>query len=145
MTHHPVDSIAALAILAGVVAGSFAYVGTQPVAYIGITVTDVNAEIAQQMRLPSDKGVLIVQVAPSSPAEKAGLKGGDRVVVINGEDLKIGGDVVTASDGKPVSSVDELQNQLSDKKINDRVTFTVQRGPNETKDVTFTIEAHARP
>lgn len=144
MTHHPVDSIVAFAILVGVVAGSFVFVGSQPVGYIGITATDVTPAIAQQMHLPSASGVLVVEVLPSSPAEKAGLRGGDKLASIDGQNVSIGGDVIKAVNGNSVANFDDLSNQLKDKNINDKITFTVLRGGNTTKDITMTVEPKPR-
>ena len=65
----------------------------------GITVTP---EIAQAMDLAADqKGALVEEVVTGSPAEKAGLQSSGKAFDLNGEQVMIGGDIVTAVDGKP--------------------------------------------
>jgi S1-C subfamily serine protease len=47
-------------------------------------------------------------VTKDGPAEKAGLLGGTKTTEVNGVELEIGGDVITAIDGKPVENMDDL-------------------------------------
>ncbi len=82
--------------------------------YIGITGTDMSAEIAQAMNLDaSTRGALIIDVTPSTPAEKAGLKGSDKTVKINGQDQRAGGDVITSIDGNPINDFEDLTAYLA--------------------------------
>ncbi len=54
------------------------------------------------MDLDADQtGALIGEVATGSPADKFGLQGSDKAFESNGEQVMIGGDIVTAVDGKP--------------------------------------------
>ena len=75
-------------------------------AYLGVTLQDIDAEVADVLKLPADSGVLVGAVQPGSPAAKAGLKGGDTQVVVAGESYQLGGDMIVAIDGKDVTSVD---------------------------------------
>jgi S1-C subfamily serine protease len=60
------------------------------------------------MSVPVDEGVLIIETAPSGPADRAGLLGGQQQVRIGRFILPIGGDVVTAVDGEPITSERDL-------------------------------------
>jgi serine protease Do/serine protease DegQ len=51
---------------------------------LGIKLADVTPELADSLRLVNARGVLVAEVAPGSPAERAGIKRGDVVVSING-------------------------------------------------------------
>jgi serine protease Do len=53
--------------------------------YIGAMIQEITPELAKSFKLSDAKGVLITQVTPDSPAEKAGLKHGDVIVKLNGE------------------------------------------------------------
>jgi len=53
--------------------------------YIGIRMQDVDADLAQQFKLPSQNGVLVDDVLPGTPAEKAGIKSGDAIIEFNGK------------------------------------------------------------
>ena len=144
--HHPIDSALSFVLLVGIVSGSFAYVYARlpPQGYIGISGTDVSAEIAQQMHLSEARGFLIVQVEIGSPADKAGLKGGDRVVQTADGAIRIGGDVITAADGQQIQATNDLKAVLKTKNVGDKITFTIVRGGNGTMNIPVTIEPRAR-
>jgi serine protease Do len=65
---------------------------------LGIGISDLTPDVRQQLNLPSDvKGVAVAQVQPGSPAEDAGLAGGDVILEIN---------------RKPVTSADQFRNDV---------------------------------
>ncbi len=103
----------------------------------GITLTP---EMAQAMDLADDqKGALIEEaVTKGSPAEKAGLQGSDKAFEANGEQVMIGGDIVTAVDGKAVETMQELSAAVRAQKPGDEVELTVLRDGKEIK-VTVTL------
>jgi len=55
--------------------------------WLGVMIQNVTPELAKGLELPVDSGVLISDVAPGSPADKAGLQRDDVVLGINGEDM----------------------------------------------------------
>ena len=85
-------------------------------------------QVQAALNLP--KGIAIVGVVRASGAEAAGLRpfmrGPDGAIVT--------GDVITAIAGKPVASVDDLQEALERHQPGDTVAVTVQRG-NQSTDV----------
>jgi serine protease Do len=97
-------------------------------AYLGIVGLTLTPEIAQAMNLSSDQqGVLVSQVETNSPADQAGLKGSFTPAVIGGQQLLVGGDVITAVDGLPVASMDGLQALLQEAAPGQAVLLTVLR------------------
>jgi len=87
------------------------------------------------MRRIGTEGVLILSVEPGSGAAKAGLQGTRQ----NRQGRLILGDIITAVDDKPVTSVDGLLTILSQHKVGDTVSVTVTRG-DETKTVDVTLQ-----
>jgi S1-C subfamily serine protease len=78
-------------------------------AWLGITGRTMDAETAEAMELPLETtGALVVAVSKDGPAEAAGLQGSDKVVSGAAFDLEVGGDVITAIDGKVVENMDDL-------------------------------------
>ena len=140
MAHNPVNSAIAFGILIASVAGSFYYVSANDVKepYLGIGGRGVTPAVAQELGLPEARGLLIFAVEPGSPADVAGLKGGNRGVVIEGQQWALGGDVIIAIDGAQIRGVEDAEEHLADKVAGDSVDFTLIRG-NSTHDVTVVI------
>ena len=112
--------------------------GTVDRSYIGVTLQDVDAELARAFELPDDAGVLVQSVEPGSPAADAGLRGGDRPVVVDGRSATLGGDLIVAIDGVSVANLSALRDALLQRKPGDRVELEVYRGDErQTIDVTL--------
>jgi len=107
-------------------------------AYLGIQMVTLNETITENFRMPVTAGVLLVEVVPGSPADKAGLKGGDTRVIIDGQTYMLGGDVVTKVDGTPVDSADDVRAAVRAKKPGDSVSLEIHR-QKETKTVTVEL------
>jgi S1-C subfamily serine protease len=101
---------------------------TQGRAYLGILGRPLTPEIARAMQLPEDQqGVLVVEIQPGSPAQQAGLQGSTETTTINGQDVRIGGDVITSLDGQPVASVEALANLIQQAGAGQQVTLDILR------------------
>ena len=105
--------------------------------YMGVRMQDVSERVAELYNLPEDS-VLITTVEPGSPADRAGLRGGDTSVVVDGTSYTIGGDVVLEADGRPVRSADELRAAVREKEPGDRMELEVRRG-SESETITVTL------
>jgi serine protease Do len=128
--HNPVNIVISFAVLISVVGASFYYVNatdaTEP--WLGIEGSNVTPAIAQTLGLQEPTGFLIFSVETTSPAESAGLRGGDRVVTIDGRPVVLGGDVIIAVDDTPVQDAQDIEAKLIYKTIGDVVEFSVIRG-----------------
>jgi S1-C subfamily serine protease len=107
-------------------------------AYIGVEMATITSELASNVRLPVDQGVLIQRVRTDSPAARAGLRGGTTQVVVDGESYLVGGDVITKADGQPIESAEQLRSVVTSKQPGDEITLEVHR-QNETKEVTVKL------
>jgi S1-C subfamily serine protease len=103
-------------------------------AYLGIEMSTINSDLADNFRVPVDKGVLIEHVRPDSPAAQAGLKGGTTQVVLAGQTYWLGGDVITKADGMPLQTSDQLASVVTSKQPGDSLELEVHRG-QETLNV----------
>ncbi|MBO3841306.1 MAG: trypsin-like peptidase domain-containing protein [Candidatus Brockarchaeota archaeon] len=92
---------------------SFKKYGRMVKPWLGVKSIDVNKQIANYYSLGVDYGALVVEVSPRSPAERAGLRPGD---------------VVTMIDGKPVKSSASLVRELRRKSVGQRIELLIYRG-----------------
>jgi 2-alkenal reductase len=110
--------------------------------WLGISGLSLSPDIAEAMELkPEQRGTLIIDVIPGSPAEKAGLHGSDREVNIDGDKIRVGGDVIIAIDGQPVKTFDDLVTYLArSTEIGQSVTLGILSQGKE-KQVKVTLAA----
>jgi 2-alkenal reductase len=109
-------------------------------AWIGISGRSLSPEIVEASGLTVDRGVLIFEVEPGSPAEAAGLRGGSRQLLISGIPILIGGDVVTAIEGRAVTGLDDVVNYLASyTTVGDELTLTVVRDGYQ-REIGVTLE-----
>lgn len=107
-------------------------------AYLGVDTTALFPGLADALGLPVEEGLLVERVVPDSPAAQAGLRGGSRAVVAGMRRILVGGDVLVALDGQPISSQLDMNRLLNRKRPGDRVRLTVYRGRQKTDlDVTL--------
>jgi S1-C subfamily serine protease len=119
--------------------------GYFPHAWLGVSTWNLSPELAQILReagmaIPVDEGLLIVETVAGSPADQAGLRGGQRQVRIGRVVLRIGGDILTAIDGEPIASDLDLTRYLDTQtKIGQTIQVTIWRdGQQMTIQVTLT-------
>ena len=108
-------------------------------AYIGVTTTEVPSQVAEDLNLPQDRGALVQQVEKGSPADKAGLRGGDTPV---GGDLVAGGDLIVEIDGREIRSPEDIGAAIADDQPGDKVRIEYFRG---TKRRSVEVELSERP
>jgi S1-C subfamily serine protease len=107
-------------------------------AYLGISGQAVTTEVAETYNLPAKAGVLVGSVTSGSGADKAGLQGGGRQVVVAGETYVLGGDLIVSLDGEKISSLEQLREAIAAHKPGDKVTLVIYRDANKTS-VTVTL------
>jgi S1-C subfamily serine protease len=111
-------------------------------AWLGIAGQPMTAEIAKEMNLPETQtGVLVEQVQAGSPADKAGLQGSFKPVLINGQRVLVGGDILTAVDGKALATFDDLKAYIQNAKPGQEVKLTLLRDGKE-QTLTVTLAEH---
>lgn len=111
--------------------------------WVGIVGSTLTPEIATEMGLNANQhGAIIAVVYPNSPADKAGLQGGNQQFITReGARTEIGGDVIIAADDEPIATFDDLISFLSRRaEVGQTITLTVIRD-GETKTIDLTLEA----
>jgi len=100
--------------------------------HLGILGMTVNESIINEMNLPAgQQGVLVEQVQSGSLADTAGLRAGTKTVTINGQQITVGGDIITAINGQSIANTDELVAALGQLKSNQELSLTILRNGTE--------------
>lgn len=99
---------------------------------LGVSILDVNNFLADALDLPVERGVLVQQVASGGPADQAGIRGGNRLLQIGNSQLMVGGDIITAIDGQPLITRDDITAYLdTNTSVGDEVEVTIFRDGDE--------------
>ncbi len=107
-------------------------------AYLGISGGTITADLAEALKLPVDQGVLVDEIVEGGPADEAGIRGGDSSATIEGANIKVGGDIVVAIDGRRITDMEEVINAVNSAAPGDELKLTVRRG-DKSKEVTVTL------
>jgi S1-C subfamily serine protease len=107
-------------------------------AYLGVTSESLYPQLAEHLDLDTETGALITDVVNDSPADDAGLRGSSGNDTFQLRQVKTGGDVVTAVDGKPVLANDDLSTLIATHEPGDKVTLDILRdGEKDNVEVTL--------
>jgi S1-C subfamily serine protease len=111
--------------------------------YLGIVGSDMSYEIAQAMGTDFTYGVLLTQLASGGPAEKAGLRGGTRLLQTPSGTVTIGGDIVVAVDGVRIVNIDELLSYIESSTLpGQTINLTIVR---DNQTITVPLVLGTRP
>ena len=114
-----------------------------PGAWLGIRGMTLTPEIAEAASLDTEQqGVLIEEVILDTPADEAGLLGGDQAFTIDGYQVSVGGDVIVAADGEAIDSMEDLKAFLLEAEPGQEVAFAVLR---DGKEITVDVIVGQRP
>jgi S1-C subfamily serine protease len=95
--------------------------------YLGIAGHEIVPALVQALRLPVKEGIMVVEVTPGSPAQRAGIRGGDRSVQVGNMIVRVGGDIITEVDQVKVRTFEELSDFIDAKQPGDTVALTFNR------------------
>ena len=95
---------------------------------LDIVTLPIGPDIAQQIGLPADDGLLIEKVLPGGAAEKAGLHGGTQQAYEGNTPVMLGGDLIVAFDGLDIANPGDLSGAMNAHRAGDTATVTVFRG-----------------
>ncbi len=105
---------------------------------LGVRTIPITPELADQMGLAADNGLLIVQVVPGGAADRAGLRGGTERAYLGNIPIMVGGDLIVAIDGQEVQDQQALGQAMNNHRTGDNVRLTIYRG-KKRMDVNVTL------
>ena len=94
---------------------------------LGISTIPISPELAEEIGLPVDYGLLVVQVTPGGSADAAGLHGGTERAYLGNIPIMLGGDLIVAIDGQKVQDEDDLTQTMNNHRAGDTVKVTIYR------------------
>jgi S1-C subfamily serine protease len=111
-------------------------------ASMGVEARLLTPAVAEALHLPVNEGLMLERVTPGGPAERAGLRGGDRQAILGMRRILLGGDVVTGIDGRPITGQMDLNLALNRKRPGDKVKVEYYRGGQKMEaQVTLTDDS----
>jgi S1-C subfamily serine protease len=112
--------------------------GSAEYAYIGVSTQALYPQLAKKLGLDTTFGGLLAEIVPGGPAEKAGLKGGDKEVKFQAAQYSTGGDVILQVEGQDIVTPNDLARLIASKKPGAKVTVTILRD-GEKRQVEVTL------
>jgi len=109
---------------------------------LGIRSLPIGPELASQMGLPADYGVLILSLIPGGPAERSGLRGGSEKAYLGNTPIMLGGDLIVRIDDQDIEDQNDIAHVMNQHHTGDKIKVTFYRGKNKM-EVTVTL-AEAR-
>jgi S1-C subfamily serine protease len=95
---------------------------------LGIVSYAIGPDLAEQMGLSADAGVLIQKVIPGGAADRAGLHGGTEQAYVGNTPIMLGGDLIVAIDGQQVTDPQDISSIMDKHQAGDTISITVLRG-----------------
>jgi S1-C subfamily serine protease len=95
---------------------------------LGIVSLAVNADLADQMGLAAESGVLVQKVVPGGAADRAGIHGGNQQAYLGNMPILLGGDLIVSIDGTNINDTTDITAVMLRHQLGETVTVTVYRG-----------------
>ena len=108
--------------------------------WAGVTLMTLTPGMAEALQLQVQKGALVLEVMPGSPAEKAGMAGGSRRIQVGNHILQVGGDVIVSMDGEAVTEADMVIRKIRKLRAGDRIRFEVVGSRGGVRKITLTLD-----
>jgi S1-C subfamily serine protease len=98
---------------------------------LGIVSYAIGPDLASQMGLSTDYGVLIQRVIPGGAAERAGLHGGSEQAYVGNTPIMLGGDLIVGIDGQQVTDPQDINALMEKHQAGDTISVTIYRGKRQ--------------
>jgi len=105
---------------------------------LGVRTVPISPELAEEMSLPVDYGLLIIGVVPGGSADEAGLRAGTERAYLGNIPIMLGGDLIVAIDDQKVEDQQDLTQMMNNHRAGDTVKVTIYRGKKKM-DVTVSL------
>jgi len=111
--------------------------------WLGLQGRGIDQRLGSVVRLPVTPGYLVEIVYDGSPADRAGIRGGNLSVVVQGEEYLLGGDIVTAIQGAPIRTHHDYIDKVKTLRVGQRVKISIVRD-GQPRELTLTVAERPR-
>jgi len=105
---------------------------------LGVLTVPIVPDLADQLGLAADHGLLVIRVVPGSAAERAGLRGGTEPAFYGNVRIMLGGDLIVAINDQDVQDPTQLTQIMNNHRAGDTLKVTIYRGKRKM-DVNVTL------
>jgi S1-C subfamily serine protease len=96
--------------------------------WMGVAGLDITPELVNALKLPVQQGIVVMQVSPKGPVDRAGIRGSTRKARVGNMLVSVGGDIIVAVDSRKMTSTDDLTAFLDgERKVGDQVKIEIIR------------------
>ncbi len=113
-------------------------------AWLGAVFQPLTPELAQILKLTPQQGVMVLEVVPGGPADKAGIKGATETLQLGNFLLNVGGDILTEIDQVTLRNGDDLIQYISQKRPGDKIQLKYYR-QNQPHQIQLTLGKRPAP
>jgi S1-C subfamily serine protease len=106
---------------------------------LGIRSLPIGPELGDELGLPADYGLLILQVIPGGSADEAGLRAGNQRAYLGNMPIMVGGDLIVGINGERIEDEQDLAHAMNNLKAGDTITVSVWRGKKKM-DIKVTLQ-----
>ncbi len=107
--------------------------------FLGATLMNLFPDIAEALRLPVKSGAMVIEVSPGGPADKAGLRGGNKRAQIGNNIVTVGGDVIVSVNGVQVQDADAAIREVRKLRPGKDIQLGIVRWDGTSETVTVTL------
>src|SRR2546427_2182509 len=111
--------------------------------WLGLQGREVDSQVTSLLRMPLAPGYLVEIVYDGSPAERAGVRGGNLSVVVQGEEYLVGGDILTAIEGSSIRTHQDYLAKVKALKPGQRTRITILRD-GQRRELSLTVGERPR-
>ena len=95
---------------------------------LGIRSIPIGPELADQLGLAADSGLLVLQVVPGGAADRAGIRGGNERAYLGNIPIMVGGDLIVEIDGHEITDQQDIARLMNSRRAGDTVSVGLYRG-----------------
>lgn len=112
--------------------------------WLGATLLTLYPDIAEALHLPVRQGVMLIEVAPGGPADRAGLKGGNMQAQVGNYLLIIGGDIIVKINGEDTIEAEDVIRIIRQHRPGDKIKMDVVRWNGSRANITVVLGERPR-